>query len=140
MNTIVQLVGIPLEALMSFCYTFTYNYGIAIALFTLMTKVILFPVSMWVQRNSIKMVQLTPELNQLKLKYYGDKDTIAEETQLLYKRENYHPLASTIPMFIQLLLLIGVIGAVRGMLEGDAGTMLIRIPACLLYTSPSPRD
>lgn len=129
MNTIVQLVGIPLEALMSFCYTFTYNYGIAIALFTLMTKVILFPVSMWVQRNSIKMVQLTPELNQLKLKYYGDKDTIAEETQLLYKRENYHPLASTIPMFIQLLLLIGVIGAVRGMLEGDAGTMLIRIPA-----------
>lgn len=129
MNTVTQLIGIPLGLLMSVCYQVTHNYGVAIALFTLMTKVILFPVSMWVQRNSIKMVQLTPELNQLKLKYYGDKDTIAEETQALYKREKYHPLASTIPMFIQLILLVGVIGAVRGMLEGETGTMLVQIPA-----------
>lgn len=129
MNTVTQLIGIPLGLLMSVCYQVTHNYGVAIALFTLMTKVILFPVSMWVQRNSIKMVQVTPELNQLKLKYYGDKDTIAEETQALYKREKYHPLASTIPMFIQLILLVGVIGAVRGMLEGETGTMLVQIPA-----------
>ena len=129
MGYITELLGIPLGALLSVCFLAVRNYGIAIAVFTALTKVILFPVSMWVQRNSIKMVQLTPELNQLKLKYYGDKDTIAEETQALYKREKYHPLASTIPMFIQLILLIGVIGAVRGMLEGETGTMLVQIPA-----------
>ena len=129
MGYITELLGIPLGALLSVCFLAVRNYGIAIAVFTALTKVILFPVSMWVQRNSIKMVQLTPELNQLKLKYYGDNDTIAEETQALYKRKNYHPLASTIPMFIQLILLIGVIGAVRGMLEGETGTMLVQIPA-----------
>lgn len=129
MGYITELLGIPLGALLSVCFLAVRNYGIAIAVFTALTKVILFPVSMWVQRNSIKMVQLTPELNQLKLKYYGDKDTIAEETQVLYKRENYHPLASTIPMFIQLILLIGVIGAVRGMLEGEANTILVQIPS-----------
>lgn len=118
-----------LRYLIQLCYNIILNYALAIIVFTLLTKVILFPVSMWVQRNSIKMVQLTPELNQLKLKYYGDKDTIAEETQALYKREKYHPLASTIPMFIQLILLIGVIGAVRGMLEGEASTVLVQIPA-----------
>lgn len=129
MGYITELLGIPLGALLSVCFLAVRNYGIAIAVFTALTKVILFPVSMWVQRNSIKMVQLTPELNQLKLKYYGDKDTIAEETQVLYQRENYHPLAGTIPMFIQLILLIGVIGAVRGMLEGEANTILVQIPS-----------
>ena len=118
-----------LAELIAVCYKLANNYILAIIIFTLLTKIILFPISMWVQRNSIKMVQLTPELNQLKLKFYGDKDTIAEETQSLYKREKYHPLASTIPMFIQLILLIGVIGAVRGMLEGEASTMLVHIPA-----------
>ncbi len=114
MQKLGELFGIILNP----CYNITGSYVVAIALFTLLTKVILFPVSLWTQRNSIKMVELTPELNTLKIKYYGDRDTIAEETQTLYKRAGYHPLASTIPLFIQLALLIGVIGAVRELLAG----------------------
>lgn len=104
--------------LIKLCYGFLGSYGLAIVLFTVCTKVILFPISLWTHRNSIKMVELTPELNALKIKYFGDKDTIAEETQALYKKAGYHPLASTIPMFIQLILLMGVIGAVRTLLAG----------------------
>jgi len=100
----------------------------AIVLFTLITKVILFPVSLWTGRNSLKMVALMPELNRLKIKYYGDKATIAEETQKLYKREHYHPLASLLPMCIQLVLLGGVIGAVRQVL-GQSGGVLTLIPS-----------
>ena len=125
----MDLLSSILGYLIQLCYHLFNNYGLAIVAFTLLTKVILFPVSMWVQRNSIKMVQLTPELNQLKIKFYGDKDTIAEETQALYKREGYHPLASTIPMFIQLILLVGVIGAVRELLNGDTSTILGRLPS-----------
>lgn len=113
-----DLIALPLRLLLEICYEILRNYIFSIILFTALTKVILFPVSLWTQRNSIKMVELTPELNRLKIKYYGDKDTIAEETQALYKRMGYHPLASTVPMFIQLALLIGVIGAVRTLLEG----------------------
>lgn len=115
---ILDAIQHPLTLLLDFCYGLAGGYIVSIVLFTLLTKIILFPVSLWTQRNSIRMVELTPELNRLKIKYYGDKDTIAEETQALYKREGYHPLASTIPMFIQLALLIGVIGAVRQLLEG----------------------
>ena len=97
-------------------YYWTENYIMAITLFTLLTKIILFPVSLWTHRNSLAMVHLMPELNRLKIKFYGDKDAIAEETQLLYKREGYHPLLGTVPMFIHLGLLIGVIGAVRELL------------------------
>ena len=100
------------------CYMSTENFIFAIFFFTLLTKIILFSISLWTHRNSLRMVSLMPELNRLKIKYYGDKDTVAEETQKLYKREGYHPLASTIPIAIQLVLPIGVIGAVRELLVG----------------------
>jgi len=74
------------------------------------------------------MVSLMPELNRLKMTYYGDKEAIAEETQRLYKKAGYHPLASMIPMCIQLLLLGGVIGAVREVL-GQSGSALTLLPS-----------
>jgi len=91
-------LNVPLSWLLNVCYGLVNNYALAIIVFTLLTKIILFPVSMWVQKNSIAMVKMTPALNRLKIKYYGDKDTIAEETLVLYKKEKYHPFASSIPM------------------------------------------
>ena len=125
----MNILSYFLSQVINFCYYLLENYLFSIVAFTILTKIILFPVSMWVQRNSIKMVQLTPELNHLKVKFYGDKDTIAEETQKLYKKAHYHPLASTIPMFIQLILLIGVIGAVRDLLEGETSSVLGQLPS-----------
>ncbi len=127
----MDYITIPLNALMALCYSWTGSYLLAIIVFTLLTKVILFPVSCWMQRESIKMVQLTPDLNALKIKYYGDKDTIAEETQKLYKEKKYHPIASTIPMVIQLVLLMGVIAAVKAMLGGDTTSIYAQIPSQL---------
>lgn len=124
---ITDIVSIPLGAILKFCYNILQNYGLAIIVFTLLTKVILFPVSMWVQKNGIAMVKITPQINRLKIKYYGDKDTIADETQLLYKKEHYRPLASIIPMIIQLVLLIGVIGSVKNIM-GNADTLLTAVP------------
>lgn len=127
----MHYITIPLNALMALCYSWTGSYLWAIVVFTLLTKVILFPISCWMQRESIKMVQMMPELNALKIKYYGDKDTIAEETQKLYKQKKYHPIASTIPMLIQLVLLMGVIAAVKAMLGGDTTSIYAQIPSQL---------
>lgn len=119
---ITELVGVPLAALLRLCWQWMGDFTLAIVVFTALTKVILLPVSLWVQKNSITLVALTPELNRLKIKYYGDKDTIAEETLVLYKKRGYHPLLSTVPMILQLVLLIGVIGAVKTVLGDDSPT------------------
>lgn len=95
--------------LLNICYEIVHNYGAAILLFTLFTKIILFPLSVWVQKNSVKIVRITPEMNQIKATYFGDKDIIAEKTAELYKREKYNPFASTIPMLIQIVLLMGLV-------------------------------
>jgi len=123
--SLTEQLAVPLNALMMICYRMVGHYLAAILIFTLLTKVILFPVSLWTHRNGITMIRLMPELNRLKVKYYGDKDTIAEETQALYKQRGYHPLASTVPMFIQLALLIGVIGAVQALLAGTESVLSV---------------
>lgn len=125
---IIQIISLPLGLLLDGCCRSFGNYGLAIAVFTLLTKVILLPVSAWVQKNSIAMVRLLPEKNRLKIKYYGDKDVIADEIQALYRREKYSPLVSTIPMFVQLVMLMGVIDAVKEVM-GGADTVLTAIPA-----------
>lgn len=124
---LTEFIGIPLAALLRLCYGWLGNFGLAILLFTVLTKVILLPVSLWVQKNSITLVALTPELNRMKLKHYGDKDTIGEQTLVIYKHKGYHPLLSTVPMIVQLALLIGVIGAVKTVL-GDMDSALAVTP------------
>ena len=55
------------------CYALCCNYWVAIAIFTLLTKVILLPLSIWVQKNSIKTVKMSPQMNRIKAKYWGNK-------------------------------------------------------------------
>ena len=96
-------------SVMKWCYDITRNYGLAIILFTVFSKLVLLPVSVWVQKNSIKMVKIQPEINRIKVKHFGDKDTIAEKQQELFRREKYNPLASIIPLALQIILLMGVV-------------------------------
>ena len=81
--------------------------------FTLVSKIILLPLSIWVHRNSIKVIRMQPAVNRLKVKYFGDKDAIAEGQAKLYKQEKYSPLASLIPLVIQILILMGVMAVIR---------------------------
>ena len=99
--------------IMKLCYNIVGNYGVAIILFTLVSKVILLPISIWVQKNSIKMVKMQPEINRIKTKYFGDKDTIAEEESKIYKKNKYSPLASLVPLVAQIILLLGVVEIVK---------------------------
>ena len=106
---LINLLGM----IMKFCYNFAGNYGIAIILFTLFSKIVLLPMSIWVQKNSIKMVKMQPAINKIKINFFGDKDKIAEEQEKLYKKEKYNAFASLIPLLIQIFLLIGLVEVIN---------------------------
>ncbi|MCQ2081323.1 MAG: membrane protein insertase YidC [Lachnospiraceae bacterium] len=117
----MELLGIFFGWLLKICYQLITNYGWAIWLFTFLTKIILLPVSIMVQLNSIKMVKMYPEMNRFKVKYFGDKDMISEAQYELYKKHKYHPMLDLIPVIIQLVLLMGVVeGIYKLMDEGIA--------------------
>ena len=71
MSAIMNGLGTILGYVMYFCYHVLGNYALAILLFTLLTKVILLPVAIWVQNNGIKM----PKLG------YGDYQTPPQDTR-----------------------------------------------------------
>ena len=99
--------------IMSFLYNLCKNYGVAIILFTLFSKIVLLPISIWVQKNSIKMVKMQPDINKIKINYFGDKDKIAEETAALYKKEKYNALVSLVPLIVQIVLLLGLVEVIN---------------------------
>ena len=109
MDTVIGYICIPLGLLMKWCWMLVSDYALAILLFTLATKVVFLPLSVWIQKNSIQMVKLQPEINFLKVKNLGNGDLIAEEQAKLYKREHYHPMLSLIPLLLQIVLLLGVV-------------------------------
>lgn len=112
MNAVIEfLIGI-LGYVMLFCFRLVNNYGLSIILFTLLTKAILFPLNIFTQKNSIKMVRLQPELDALKIKYIDDKDKFTDGQLALYKKFKYNPFLDMIPLLIQIPLVLGLVGVV----------------------------
>lgn len=99
--------------LLSACFGLAKNYIGAIFLLTIASKIILFPVSLWTQKNSIKMVKMQPDLNWIQARFFGDKDKIADETAELYKEQKYNPFAGVIPLVLQIVILLGIIEVVK---------------------------
>ncbi|MEE0946883.1 MAG: membrane protein insertase YidC [Acutalibacteraceae bacterium] len=112
MDFLTDIIAYPLGYVMALCHKFFSDYGFAIIIFTLITKIILLPLAVWVQKNSIKMVQMQPSINRIKAKYFGDADSIADEEAKLYKQYKYNPLASIVPLLVQIVLLMGVVAVI----------------------------
>lgn len=122
MKMIADAVINALVWLINGCYKIIPNYWIAILIFTFLTKVILLPLSVWVQKNSIKTVRMQPQLNHIEAAYFGNKEKISEEQYKLFQQEKYSPFLDLVPLFVQLALLMGVVEAVK------KGTDLTVIP------------
>lgn len=120
----MNILSGALGYVMAWCYRLISNYGIAIILFTFISKIVILPISIWVQKNSIKMVKMQPEINRIKTRFFGDKDSIADEQSKLFKQEKYNPLASLIPLAVQIILLLGLVAVIYHPLD-----YLLHLPA-----------
>ena len=109
MNDILYYICIPLGVLMKWCWQAVGDYGLAVLLFTLATKIVLLPIAIWIHKNSILMVKIQPEMNMLKVKYHADGQTLATEQSKLFKRAKYRPMLTLVPLVLQIVLLLGVV-------------------------------
>lgn len=110
----MQMIVSFFALIMDWCHQLMPNYWIDIIVFTLVTKVLQYPLSIWCHVNSLKMVAIMPETIRLKINYYGDSEKIGEETAALFKREHYHPMLSLIPLAIQIVILMGFVKVIYG--------------------------
>jgi len=90
--------------------TSTGSLGLAIIIFTLIVKLILFPLMVKQQKSSFKMQQMQPELNKIKAKYAGKTDQMSQqrmafEMQELQRKNGASMMGGCLPMLIQLPIL-----------------------------------
>ncbi|MDY4192261.1 MAG: YidC/Oxa1 family membrane protein insertase [Oscillospiraceae bacterium] len=112
MELINSIFGWPLGWIMWFCYLVVRNYGIALILFTLLTKLMLLPFAVKQQKSTIKMAIFKPKMDAIQKAYGNNKEKLNEELMKLYEKEGYNPMSGCMPMLIQFPILFGLIDVV----------------------------
>ena len=104
------------------------NYGIGIIIITLISRILLIPLTNMQQKNMSQMTELQPEIEALKEKYSATdsktKEKLQEETQKLYDEHGVNPLMGCLPMLIQMPIFIAVYSAVSRTPELATGSFL----------------
>lgn len=122
-NTLCGLFG----KVMEWIYHFAPNYGLAIILFTIVLKILLFPFSLKQQKSSMAMVRMKPLQDELQKKYGSNRQKYSEELQKLYEREGYNPMGSCLPTLLQMPVIFIMYTIIRRPLTFMAGWNLTKI-------------
>ncbi len=130
--------GSLLGYLLWFLYEIVQNYGVAIILFTIVVKALVFPFSVKQQKSMASQAKVQKKVRELQKIYANDKMKLNEETQKLYQKEGVSMTGGCLPMLIPLPILFGiyysVIYPLRNALHIDANVvnqatqMLSKIP------------
>ncbi len=103
----------PFGWILSWCYDIVGNYGWSLVLFTVLTRLILLPLSISQQKGMAKQTRLQPKIKKIQQRYAGNQQKINEEMNALYQREGANPLgAGCLPLAIQLPIMMGLYGVI----------------------------
>ncbi len=89
------------------------SYGVALILFTLFARILLFPLNLSQQRSMDRQQALMPEIEALKKKYGNDQKKLNEEQQNLYMKYNINPMMGCLPLLLQFPILMALYEIVR---------------------------
>ena len=98
----MEWLAVPILWLMHRFYEFTHNYGVAIILLTVITKVLFFPLTIKSMTSMKAMQALQPQINALRSKYKSDPQRLQRETMELYRTHKVNPLGGCLPMVVQI--------------------------------------
>jgi YidC/Oxa1 family membrane protein insertase len=89
------------------------NYGWSIVVFTMLIKLVLYPLDLKSRKSMRRMSMLQPQISKLQKKYPNDKEKLNQKTAELYKKERISPLSGCLPMLISFPVLIAMFAAMR---------------------------
>jgi len=92
----------PFLWIMNQIYKVIPNYGIAIIILTLLTKIVLWPLGNKSYKSMNDMKRMQPLMAEIREKYKDDKKKMNEETMALYRTYKINPMGGCLPMLVQL--------------------------------------
>ncbi|MEG2712318.1 MAG: YidC/Oxa1 family membrane protein insertase, partial [Clostridia bacterium] len=89
------------------------NYALSIILFTILTKVVLFPL-MYKQQKSMKEMQKVAPLEQeIRNKYKSSPEKMQTELMTLYSQHKVNPMGGCLPLLIQMPIIFAMFYIVK---------------------------
>ncbi len=129
----LQIISIPLGWIMSSIHDLVGNYGVTLILFTLVTKLLLLPLSIKQKKSTIRMNAFQPLIQNIQKKYANDPAKQNEELARLQHEHGFSMTAGCLPLLIQMPVLFGLIDVIYKPLR-----YIIGVPAALIGDLKAP--
>ncbi len=108
-----DIITVPFGYLLDILYRFTSNYGMALILFAVVVKLVLFPMQAKAKKSTMKMSRLTPQIQAIQERYANDQQKQAAAMQELQKREGVSMGGGCLWSLIPLLIIFPLYAVVR---------------------------
>ena len=92
----------PVSYAINWFFGYAGNFGLAIIAFTILMRLLLFPLAQASFKSMAKMKKLQPDMQRLKETYPNDRQKMQQELMALYKREGANPVAGCLPILVQI--------------------------------------
>ena len=93
------------------------SWALSIIIFTLILKLVLFPVTAKGFVSMAAMRKVGPKMKEIQDRYKDDRQKVSAEVMALYKKEGVNPLGGCLPIVAQMPFFIGFFFALREMVE-----------------------
>lgn len=111
---IAEYVLLPL---FTFLHGLIPNYGFVIIVFSIIIKVVLYPLTKQSMQSMKKMQMLQPKITEIKEKYKDDAQKMNKETMKLYSTYGVNPAGGCLPLVLQMPIFIALWGLFRVAIE-----------------------
>ncbi len=89
------------------------SYGLAIIMFTVLLKLVLFPLTVTQMRSMRAMQELQPKIKAIQERYKDKPEKSQEAVMKLYKEAGANPFAGCLPLLVQMPVLFALFSALR---------------------------
>ncbi len=103
----------PFAWLLLLFYNLFHSYGIALILFAVVVKLLLFPVTLKSKKSMIQTTMLSEKMQKLQKMYGKDRERYNLELQKLYEKEKVNPMGGCLWSLIPMFVLIALYGVIR---------------------------
>ena len=113
MSSFFGILGGPLGRVMEFIYNYIVSdYGLSLVLFTLVLRLLMFPLRIKQQKSTARMAAYQPMIQEIQKKYAKDQKRQQEEMMKMQQEYGYSPTAGCLPMVVNMVVLFGIIEVV----------------------------
>lgn len=103
--------------LFTFLYEIIPNYGVVIIIFSILVKILVFPLTKKFWASMHAMQELTPKMQEIKEKYKDDPEKMNKKIMNLYKENKVNPLGGCFPMLLQMPVFYALFVILRTTIE-----------------------